>query len=50
MSHKKEYLEPQLFVLILEDEDVLTASGDNDAHFMSVGGNTWIDDDRSNYY
>ena len=47
---KKEYVEPQLSVILLECDDVLTASGDNDAPFISVGKGTWIDDGWSGYY
>ena len=48
---KKDYLEPKLTLVLLENEDVLTlSSGDNDAPFISVGGNTWIDDGWSGYY
>ena len=47
----KNYLEPQLEIILLSHDDVLTASsGDNDAPFISVGGGTWIDDGWSKYY
>lgn len=47
---KKVYFEPKLILVPLESEDILTASGDNDAPFVSVGKGTWIDDGWSGYY
>ena len=47
---KKTYLEPRLLLVLLESDDVLTASGDNDAPFISIGKDTWIDQGWSQYY
>ena len=47
---KKNYIEPEALLLCLAADDVLTASGDNDAPFISVGKDTWIDDGWSGYY
>ena len=47
---KRKYLEPQFEIIVLASDDVLTASGDNDAPFISVGKETWIDDGWSQYY
>ena len=47
---KKAYFEPELTLIALDSEEVLTASGDNDAPFVSVGKDTWIDKGWSQYY
>ena len=46
----KNYIEPEFSLIYLADEDVLTISGDNDAPFISVGKDTWIDDSWGGYY
>ena len=47
---KKNYIEPEASLILLADDDILTASGDNDAPFISVGRDTWIDNGWSGYY
>ena len=48
---KKTYNEPELLLITLDDADVLTASGDNDAPFISIGGGSGLGDKGwSNYY
>ena len=48
---KKTYNEPELLFITLDNTDVLTASGDNDAPFISIGGGSGLGDKGwSNYY
>ena len=48
---KKAYSVPELCLITLENTDVLTASGDNDAPFISIGGGSGLGDKGwSNYY
>ena len=48
---KKTYIEPTFLLIELDGTDVLTASGDNDAPFISIGGGSGLGDKGwSNYY
>ena len=48
---KKLYSQPTLVLISLECDDVLTmSSGDNDAPFVSVGKDTFIDKGWGGYY
>ena len=47
---KKNYMEPSVSLICLAEDDVLTASGDNDAPFISVGKGTLVDNGWSGYY
>ena len=48
---KKNYTNPELLLVTLENTDVLTASGDNDAPFISIGGGSGLGDKGwSDYY
>ena len=46
----RTYIEPDVLVVYLVKDDVLTVSGDNDAPFISVGKSTLVDNGWSGYY